>query len=170
MSMTIKKIYFDMDGVLADFDNGLLAHGGELPSVQGEENMWNTIRENEHFFDRLEPMPGAVEMFNTLSARYSGKCELLSAIPKPSKRVPGARADKTNWAKRFLGSDTVVNLVYRDEKKDYCTGREDILIDDYEKNIAEWENSGGIGILFTSAEEVLKKIGEIENTLNLERN
>lgn len=163
--MLIKKIYFDMDGVLADFDNGLLAYGGKLPSCrQEEENMWNTIRENEHFFDRLQPMPGAIEMFNLLNEKYGGRCELLSAVPKPSKGVPGARADKENWARRFLGRDTVVNLVYRDEKKDYCTGREDILIDDYAKNIAEWENSGGIGILFTSAEDVLKKLREIESS------
>lgn len=163
--MLIKKIYLDMDGVLADFDNGLLACGVKVPeSAQEEETMWNTIRENEHFFDRLQPMPGAIEMFNTLYEKYGGRCELLSALPKPSKGVPGAGRDKMNWARRFLGRDTVVNLVYRNEKKDFCTGQEDILIDDYVKNIAEWESSGGIGILFTSAEDVLKRLGEIESS------
>ena len=27
--------------------------------------MWNRIKNTEHFYDKLEPMSGAIEMFNT---------------------------------------------------------------------------------------------------------
>ena len=38
-----------------------------------------------------------------------------------------------------------------EDKPDYCTGEDCILIDDYELNIKEWENCGGTGLLFTDA-------------------
>ena len=160
--MKINKIYFDMDGVLADFNNGIISHGGQLPIGQDEQSMWDTIRENKHFFNRLTPIPGAIDMFKAIYEKYGNKCELLSAVPKPAKQIVTASEDKKEWAKRFIGSDTVVNLVYRDEKKNFCKGKDDILIDDFEKNISEWENSGGIGILFTTPENVLMQIAEIE--------
>lgn len=39
-----------------------------------------------------------------------------------------------------------------------------LMIDDYEKNIIEWENAGGTGILFISAKDTLSTISEIEKT------
>ena len=55
----------------------------------------------------------------------------------------------------------VVNIVYREEKKNYCTGPDCILIDDFEKTIREWEALGGTGIWHHSAEETLRKLQEI---------
>ena len=54
-----------------------------------------------------------------------------------------------------------MNVVYREEKTDFA-GEGKILIDDYLKNVGEWENAGGIGIAFESAEKVLARIAEIE--------
>ena len=55
-----------------------------------------------------------------------------------------------------------MNIVFREEKPNFCTGRDCILIDDLEKNIEAWEAIGGTGIRFISAEDVLERIGEIE--------
>ena len=62
--MTVKKIYIDMDGVLADFDRGLKEFCGLEP-----------IRQKNFG-------PGAKEMFDTLYEKYGDKVEILSAIPK----------------------------------------------------------------------------------------
>ena len=40
-----------------------------------------------------------------------------------------------------------------------------ILIDDFKSNIEEWEASGGYGILFTSAQDVLRGIEKFEQQL-----
>ena len=49
----------------------------------------------------------------------------------------------------------------RSQKKSYAKtdGNPNVLIDDYDKNISEWEKSGGIGILHTN---VGKTIGELK--------
>ena len=88
----IKKIYFDMDGVLADFDGGVTKLCGLRPIKQGEHRskeeddlMWGKIREVDHFYDKLEPMPGAVELFLELYEKYGDKCEILTGIPKQKR-------------------------------------------------------------------------------------
>ena len=167
--MEIKKIFFDMDGVLADFDRGVRELCGMEPTPQGDDwrpgmddPMWAKIREVEHYYDKLELMPGAKNMFDTLYAKYGDKCEILTGIPKPKRGILTSGEDKTNWAHRLLSEDLVVNIVFREEKPNFCTGRDCILIDDLEKNIEAWEAIGGTGIRFISAEHVLERIGEIE--------
>ncbi len=167
--MEIKKIYFDMDGVLADFNRGIRELCGIEPLDQEsktpaqDDEMWLKVKEVEHFYDKLEPMPGALKMFEALANEYGEKCEILSGIPKPHRGIKNSGTDKANWAHRLLSKDLKVNIVYREEKKNYCKGLEYILIDDLAKNIKEWTDNGGTGILFTSAEDVLSKINEIKN-------
>lgn len=164
--MEIKKIYFDMDGVLADFERGINEICGMKMPVQGrstreeDDRMWQAVKEADHFYDRLKPMSGAIDMYKKLSARYD--CEILSAIPKPHRGIENAGEDKKNWVRRELSPSMKVNIVLKEEKRRYVGGKETILIDDLERNISEWENAGGTGIRFESAEQVLNSIEMLE--------
>ena len=125
-----------------------------------DDRMWLAVKEAEHFYDKLEPMKGAVDMYRKLSSKYD--CEILSAIPKPHRGIETAGEDKENWVKRILSSDMKINIVLKEEKKNYVDGTETILIDDLEDNIKAWESFGGTGIKFESAEQVFKRIEELE--------
>ena len=165
--IVVKKIYFDMDGVLADFDRGVKELCGLEPLAQGisgprEELMWNRIRDVGHFYDKLEIMPEAKELFDSLYEKYRDKVEILTGVPKPMRGITDAGEDKVNWVRRLLSKDVMVNLVLREHKPQYCTGKDCILIDDYKTNIREWEDAGGTGILNKSAAEtveILKAMG-----------
>ena len=109
-----------------------------------DQNMWNEVRKIDHFYDKLKPVEGSVELFNNLSAKY--ECQILTAIPKEKWNIPDAKEDKINWAKRYLGDDVKINTVYRPEKKDFVKGSQSILVDDLPQNIQEWEAEGGTGI------------------------
>ena len=152
------KIFFDMDGVLANFAKGIRDFGGFDPAVQGESNeklddlVWDVVRRTDHFYDRLEPLPGGFDLFQKVYAKYGDDCQILSAVPKPRRNIPTAGDDKRRWVARLLSPEVKVNIVLRKEKLDYCSNPNSILIDDYEKNIKEWRIKGGRGILFTSAE------------------
>jgi hypothetical protein len=52
-------------------------------------------------------------------------------------------------------------LVLRSQKQKYATtdGKPNVLIDDYKKNIVEWESKGGTGIHHT---EVGKTVAELK--------
>lgn len=161
----IEKIYFDMDGVLADFDRGIRELCGlEFSTVQGkrteeEDNlMWEEIKKIDNFYDKLEPLPGSVEMFQKIYAKYGDKCEILTGIPKPRRGITTAGEDKIAWVRRLLSKDIKVNIVYRAEKKNYCKGENYILIDDLDKNILEWKECGGTGILHTDAAKTTQMV------------
>ncbi len=167
--MKIHKIYFDMDGVLADFDGGVSALCGIKAPGQGknipkaiQDSLWEHVKKIDHFYDKLDPMPGALDLFFTVYEKYGDRVEILSGIPKPRREIVTAAEDKVSWAHRLLSPDLKVNTVFREEKKLYCTGASDILIDDYDSNIEEWEKYGGTGILYLSPEDTLKKIRSIE--------
>ncbi len=166
MSMIIEKIYFDMDGVLADFERGVKeickmnapSQNDKDRSRDLDEEMWRRVREIEHFYDELEPMSGAKELFDAVYTKYGDKCEILTGIPKPKRGIVNAAEDKKRWIGRLFSKDLKVNIVFREEKPQYCTGKGCILIDDMEKNIKEWEDMGGTGIVNVSAASTMKAL------------
>ncbi len=160
--MVVKKIYFDMDGVLADFDRGVreLCHMEPSPQNEGwrpgmDDPMWAKARQIEHFYDKLELLPGAKEMFDFIYGKFGDRCELLTGIPKPKRGMLHSDTDKVKWTRRLLSEDVVVNTVYREEKPNYCSGPDCILIDDLKANVADWVKNGGTGIVFENAQQII---------------
>ena len=165
--MKVEKIFFDMDGVLADFTKGAQAvcdfslSSQAVANKRQDDAMWKAISKEEHFYFCLDLMPGAKEMFDVIYSQHSDRCEILTAIPKEKRGIRNAGEDKKEWVKKYLSEDIPVHIVYKEEKKNYCTGEGCILIDDLERNIEEWRTCGGTGILFESAEETIRKLTEM---------
>lgn len=159
-------VYFDMDGVLADFDRGLRELCGITPIPVNditdhayEEDMWAAIRAVPHFYGRLMPMPGALDMVRQI--RDMGlPCEILTGIPRPRRGIDSAAADKAAWVERYLSPAIKTNIVFRADKPRFCKGPECVLIDDTLSNIAAWNAAGGTGILHERPEETLRQVAE----------
>ena len=157
--MSLKKIYFDLDGVLADFKRGVKELAGfgisetDQDAVMKNEDdaMWEAISRVEHFYDRLEPLSSGMELFRFAEKKYPGCIEVLTGIPKPKRGILNAGEDKISWVKRILGEDIPVHIVFKEEKKNFCKGKDYVLIDDRRTNIEEWEEAGGTGILYTES-------------------
>ena len=161
-------IYLDMDGVLADFDRGVreFCHM-ESTSQNGKRDakydarMWEAIRGVEHFYDRLELMPGAKEMFDAIYGQYGDRCEILTAVPRPERGILTAGQDKIAWTRRLLSDRIRINIVLRKEKLQFCRDGNSVLIDDRERTIRDWRALGGTGILHTSPESTLEQLRKI---------
>ena len=159
------RVYLDMDGVLADFARGLrelcrleAAPQDGAQDAARDDRMWAAIRDTAHFYDRLELMPGAAEMFRLLREKYGDRCEILTGVPREERGIVTAEEDKIRWTHRLLGGDVRVHTVCRKHKQLYCRGPRSVLIDDREKTIREWRALGGTGILFVSAEQALEEL------------
>jgi hypothetical protein len=100
-------------------------------------------------------MPGAKRLYQRIS-KYDPY--ILSAFtPKDSR----SRNGKIKWVlKNTRIPKSHVIVVQRAEKQSYATqnGEVSVLIDDYIKNIKEWENRGGIGVHHTDVNRTLKEL------------
>lgn len=162
MEVMIKKIYFDLDGVLADFDYAIYMFGGFKNGECHDSEVKKTMKNTKHFFYKVPPNNLMIKCFHYFHKKEGDKCQILSALPDKTIKVYNAKKDKIAWVKKYLGCDVKVNLCYRREKKKFCKGIGYILIDDYKKNINEWLDAGGTGVLYRKSMD-----NEIEELLQM---
>ena len=155
-SEELPDIYCDMDQVLCNFMKGADEAVGSSFIHADKDERWNKINQTKGFWANLEWMPGGKRLWQFIS-RYDPY--ILSAY---SGRDPNSKNGKLKWlAKNTNVKKGKINLVVRAHKQKYAMtdGKPNILIDDYAKNITEWENKGGIGVHHT---DTAKSIAELK--------
>ena len=152
----LPEIYCDLDEVLVDFMRGAAAVvGGDFVKTDNDER-WNKINQTKGFWANLGWKPNAKRLHSFIM-KYDPY--VLSAY---TGRDPTSKVGKMKWLKKNAGFKRGnIHLVLRSQKKSYATTDEkpNILIDDFDKNIREWQAAGGIGILHT---DVGKTINELK--------
>lgn len=116
-----KRLYFDMDGVLVDFESGLAQQDEQ--TLKEYEGRYDEI---PGLFGLMQPMPGAIEAVHKLNEHYD--CYILSTAPWNN---PSAWSDKVTWITKHL-DDVFHKKMVITHCKNLCKG--DILIDDRGKN------------------------------------
>ena len=116
-----KRLFFDMDGVLVDFESGLAQQDEQ--TLKEYEGRYDEI---PGLFGLMQPMPGAIEAVHKLNEHYD--CYILSTAPWNN---PSAWSDKVTWITKHL-DDVFHKKMVITHCKNLCKG--DILIDDRGKN------------------------------------
>ena len=152
---SLPNIYLDMDGVIVNLMKGADAVvGGSFARFDSDER-WAKINNTKGFWANLDWMPNAKRLYKFVE-RYD--TYILSAY---SGRDPSSKNGKMKWlGKNTNFKSSKIKLVKRAQKKSYATtnGEPNILIDDYIKNIQEWEAKGGIGIRHTDVGKTINKL------------
>ena len=152
----LPEIYCDLDEVLVDFRRGAdAAVGGDFVKMDKDER-WNKVNQTKGFWANLGWKPNAKRLHDFI-IKYNP--HVLSAY---TGRDPTSKVGKMKWLKKNANFKRGnIHLVLRSQKKDFATTDEkpNVLIDDYIKNIREWQAAGGIGILHT---DVGKTINELK--------
>ena len=153
------QIYCDMDGVLADFENGIKNMiGGKF-----SDKRWDELPDD--FFLQLEPMKDAKQLWD-----FIGKYDpfILTAIPRSERGPISKRAadDKSRWMKRWFGVsvDRMYPVVRKHKANFAMDGRDhrpNLLIDDHLGNIQEFKRARGIGVHHKNASNTIKQLKEI---------
>lgn len=150
------KVYFDLDGVLADYDkaaNRVLQTDNhyKFDFIHGPAEYWRRINEDTEFFARMDMMPGARLMLKLTEHVSRG---IITALPKTNgDRVA---AQKREWVERHIGPLEVITCQTH-EKPNYCQPG-DILIDDRAVNKAAWEAKRGHYILHTDPLDTIHQL------------
>ena len=162
------KIYLDMDGVVADFEQRFKDLSGMAPSEfeakYGKNAFWDFIDEGDNkikFWVGIPPMEGASQLVN-----YVSKHDYVMLTAPSIKKQ--SRLGKALWIRNHVGKifPTKPTVIFKAAKEKHkvkpSLTEKDILIDDKASTIDNWNAAGGTGILFTSAGQAiseLKKLG-----------
>lgn len=117
----MKILYVDMDNVLVDFPSGI-----ERLSLEIQKQYEGDLDEVPGIFALMDPIPGAIEAFRTLSIHFD--TYILSTAPWKN---PSAWSDKVLWAQKYLGEHAHKRLILSHHKN---LNDGDFLIDDRLKN------------------------------------
>jgi hypothetical protein len=148
-----KQVYLDCDGVLADFDRGAEKILGAPPRVfekrHGAGEFWKRLARAPDFFDSLEPMADAVELYEAV--RHLNPI-ILTGLP----RGKWAEPQKRRWAERHFPGVPVITTMAALKHEHRHPG--DALVDDRDKHRHLWENEGGIFIHHKSATDSIAQL------------
>ena len=160
------KLYVNMDSVLTDFykafeDLGKQINYGMKPEKfeekYGTGAFWTAIAKGKvEFWSNMDWMEDGRKLWNYVK-KYNP-----TILTKPA-RSKYSKEGKQIWIDRELGKK-IERILTRESKSTFANfaNINSILIDDNEKNIKDWIESDGIGIIFKSSEqtiEELKKLG-----------
>lgn len=134
-------IFCDLDGVLADFVEGVLLRLKKKPDELKPSYMWSVINKSNTFFEKLPWMPKGKELWKEIS-KYNPI--ILTGVPSGNKSII---EQKIRWCERELGPDVQVITCSTKDKTKYCL-YQSILIDDRTDNLQSWNDKGGKFILY----------------------
>lgn len=148
----MEALYVDLDGVLADFDRGVLELCG-LPPRHVDlsiRQMWRALAKAPDFFGSLELMPDAMTLWERCLPLAP---TILTGLPHGGWAEPQKRA----WCARVLGPEVpVITCMSRDKPQWSAPGH--VLIDDRISAQDPWEAEGGTFVLHTSVETTLLEL------------
>jgi hypothetical protein len=106
------KVYCDMDGVLVDFEKGVVRLLNAAPSNLIKGTMWKTIARAPQFFENLEWTNDGKHLWQAI--RHL-KPDILTGVPYPKT----SRVEKFNWCKRELQLEEAHFVDYAAGYKDH---------------------------------------------------
>lgn len=140
-------IYFDMDGVLAIYDRD--GYVGDKPAYK---------RAGEHYFLNREPDEHCIREFRNLYDYIPMNVKVLTTVTDDNSQIRNEQTfDKINWMLKYIpefnfGRDFMAVTSSKrsiiQDIKGFKLMPNDILVDDYNKNLESWKEGGGTAIKY----------------------
>jgi 5'(3')-deoxyribonucleotidase len=149
-------IYFDMDGVVADFVSGYKGFFDRNAYKDDKFTINQACCTQPNFFRNLPVIEKGKEIYDLLKDRYH-----IIFLTTPMEGMAECKRDKLEWVREnFPGSD----VIFSSQKEDYVIDLSSILIDDMDYNLDPWCNAGGTAINFN--QKIDKIIDTIDDIFN----
>jgi predicted nucleotidyltransferase len=150
----ITRIYFDLDGVLAGFDDQFKTYNKEGLDFKeyigkyGSSKAWDIINKGgTKYWSEMDWNPGGKALYNYVTKIANKNRIELWVLSSPGLDPNGdATKGKNEWVDKHLNIPTN-RRVYKQAKDKHTEAKPDyLLIDDMGKNVTEFIEAGGLGI------------------------
>ena len=151
----MRRIFLDMDGVLADFDGFFESTFGIATKDVTKKEMWKAIHGHDEFFYNLPKMPGADDLYMEACANSEAGWPIILTSAGSSNFMHVAE-QKKRWIKKHI-SEYVTVIAVREgaDKAAMVQNKGDILVDDWRKNCEAWEAVGGLAVKYENATQAI---------------
>jgi hypothetical protein len=149
-----RVIFCDLDGVLADFCEGVRRIFSKKPEEIPPSTLWSVLAKTPHFYSNLPWMSDGKTLWDSIKHLEP---TIITAAPRGS----WATKQKIEWVRKNLGPE--VPVIVTTEKHKYCpiASPEAILIDDMMKWCKPWEEAGGTAIIHENTSKTLKALMDL---------
>lgn len=137
-------IYFDMDGVLCDFDKQADKHNIWKP--ENHKPDWKKTQEiGESFWSEMEPIPEGLNLLKEVE-KAGYEIGIFSAI-----HLDCGKKGKRDWLSKYLPQIPKKNIIIvrSGSMKHKFAKKNSMLIDDKSSNVDNYISVGEKGLLFT---------------------
>lgn len=156
--LTKYKVFCDLDGVLADFERGVIDLTGRNVESQTSSKMWDRIFSCPNFFYTLKPTQYCEYLWNTICKISEQIPTILTGVPQGKKQYP---TEKLSWCKKYL-DDSIENIITCKSADKYkYSNISHILIDDNYLNGVKWIQYGGIFIHHVTPQRTIYELTRI---------
>lgn len=148
-----QTLFFDMDGVLCDFEaqchQMFRGMRREETAAMYQKRItpacfWKEVQDTKGEF--WSTMPPTAPNLRQIIKEYQEDYNVV-ILTSPHRKDPYCIKGKKEWVERYLGKHTQIQFV--DRKETFAKFDSHILIDDDPDVINQWGDNGGTGILFT---------------------
>lgn len=158
------RLFIDMDGTIAEWRNIKI-------EIDSEEKLLNISEELdkvlylERYFRTLKPYENVLEGLKIFQQNYSAEIYILSCVKKDKGNSTPLK-DKNEWIEEYFPEINEEHRIFvpdGENKVKYIPNGikdNDYLLDDYSKNLHDWEKAGGTGI------KLLNNVNENKGTWN----
>ena len=155
-----KKVFVDLDGIVADFVGGVFKLHGldpESPSLlfkgsydiarvlgMSIEDFWGHLDSDETFWASLEKTSDADEIMNLVEQRAQSTGDIYF-LSSPA-RNPRCHYGKAQWVSKHYPK--YINRLILTGHKHFLAGRDRVLIDDSDENCKKFSAERGKSLLY----------------------
>lgn len=155
-------LFIDLDGVMADFDGAYLSHFGyQLDRTQVDPpGFWQNVQSVPGFYRNLPVLPDATRLWNGVTTMHQNPI-ILTGI---ARSIPSCEQEKREWVAEYIGARAAETMICCFSKDKCLYGRPgDVLLDDWLRYRANWENMGGVFVHHRNAGMSLARVQAILN-------
>tara|TARA_Y100001956_G_scaffold46088_1_gene44798 strand:+ start:404 stop:949 length:546 start_codon:yes stop_codon:yes gene_type:complete len=169
-------INIDADGLLVDWKGYVIKNHfphltiDELNAMHADDRqklLRQMYTDDPQLFYKLEPLEGAAEFMQRITSLGEPWRVLTSAGSDHPDFSVAAESKIQNLKKHFgIPRENITVTESSADKANYVERRGDILIDDFLRNVLQWNEQRGVGIHFIASKGHEAALAEVSEVLN----